>query len=97
MTPRTSHEFPKCGPYSRLRVDTARACCWADPTPVEEAMRLSLRHLLLVVAGLTAAARQNNTASNGTGTAPPPQHLSYEPDPTRDPVQRTAIRLAWDD
>src|SRR5881409_345795 len=97
MTPRTSHEFPKCGPYSRLRVGTARACCWADPTPVEEAMRLSLRHLLLVVAGLTAGACQNNTVSNGTGTLPPPQNLSYELDPSGDPHQPAGIRLAWDD
>src|SRR5205809_8145411 len=97
MTPRPSREFPKCGPYSRLRVGTARACCWADPTPVEEAMRLSLRHLLLVVAGLTAGACQNNTVSNGTGTLPPPENLSYELDPSGDPVQPTGIRLAWDD
>src|SRR5207247_6495761 len=88
---------PKSGPYSSLRVGTARACCWADPTPVEEAMRLSLRHLLLVVAGLTAGACQNNTVSNGTGTLPPPQNLSYELDPSGDPVQPTGIRLAWDD
>src|SRR5438093_7042004 len=97
MTPRPSREFPKCGPYSRLRVGTARACCWADPTPVEEAMRLSLRHLLLVVAGLTAGACQNNTVSNGTGTLPPPQNLSYELDPSGDPNQPAGIRLAWDD
>src|SRR5437773_2059323 len=97
MTPRTSHEFPKCGPYSRLRVGTARACCWADPTPVEEAMRLSLRHLLLVVAGLTAGACQNNTVSNGTGTLPPPKNLSYELDASGDPNQPAGIRLAWDD
>src|SRR5438034_409763 len=97
MTPRISREFPKCGPYSRLPVGTARACCWADPTPVEEAMRLSLRHLLLVVAGLTAGACQNNTVSNGTGTLPPPQNLSYELDPSGDPTQPAGIRLAWDD
>src|SRR5437870_12545319 len=61
-------------------------------------MRLSLRHLLLlVVAGLAAGACQNNTASNGTGTLPPPQNLSYELDPSGDAVQPAGIRLAWDD
>src|SRR3989440_544926 len=60
-------------------------------------MRLSLRHLLLVVAGLAAGACQNNTVSNGTGTLPPPQKLSYELDPSGDPTQPAGIRLAWDD
>src|SRR5881409_10697 len=60
-------------------------------------MPLSLRHLILVVAGLAAGACQNNTVSNGTGTLPPPQNLSYELDPSGDPVQPTGIRLAWDD
>ncbi len=59
-------------------------------------MRLSLRRLLLVVAGLTAGACQNNTVSNGTGTLPPPQNLSYELDPSGDPNQPAGIRLAWD-
>src|SRR2546430_10339880 len=60
-------------------------------------MRLSLRHLLLVVAGLAAGACQNNTVSNGTGTLPPPQKLSYALDPSGDPTQPAGIRLAWDD
>src|SRR3989454_1989030 len=61
-------------------------------------MRLSLRHLLLlVVAGLAAGACQNNTVSNGTGTLPPPKNLSYELDPSGDAVQPAGIRLAWDD
>src|SRR5437870_12455209 len=60
-------------------------------------MRLSLRHLLPVVAGLAAGACQNNTVANGTGTLPPPQNLSYELDPSGEPVQPTGIRLAWDD
>src|SRR5437773_9184441 len=59
-------------------------------------MRLSLRHLLLVVGGLAAGACQNNTVSNG-GTLPPPQNLSYELDPSGDPHQPAGIRLAWDD
>ena len=60
-------------------------------------MRLSLRHLVLVVAGLAAGACQNNTVSNGTGTLPPPQNLSYELDPSGNPNQPAGIRLAWDD
>src|SRR2546425_3785277 len=60
-------------------------------------MRLSLRHLLLVVAGRAAGPCQNNPVSNGPGPLPPPQKLSYELDPSGDPNQPAGIRLAWDD
>jgi hypothetical protein len=60
-------------------------------------MRLSIRHLLVVVAGLAAGACQNNTVSTGTGTLPPPQNLAYELDPSGDPNSPAGIRLAWDD
>jgi hypothetical protein len=58
-------------------------------------MRLSPRYLL-VIAGLTAVACQNNTVSTGTGTLPPPQNLAYELDPSGDPNSPAGIRLAWD-
>jgi len=59
-------------------------------------MPLSSRYVL-VVAGLVAAACQNNTtAVNGT-TLPPPQNLAYQLDPSGNPNSPSGILLVWDD
>jgi hypothetical protein len=51
--------------------------------------------LLLVVAGLAAAACRSDTVS--PSALPAPQNLAYELDPSGDPNSPAGILLAWDD
>ncbi len=51
--------------------------------------------LLLVVAGLAAAACRSDTVS--PSPLPAPQNLAYELDPSGDPNSPAGILLAWDD
>src|SRR5438093_12871705 len=92
-----THPAPLRFPTAAARVTyvSARRVPSHPPTrSPEDAMRLSLRSLL-VVAGLVAVACQNNTVS--IGTLSPPQNLAYELDPSGDPGVPAGIRLAWDD
>jgi fibronectin type 3 domain-containing protein len=58
-------------------------------------MRLSSRSLL-IVAGLTAVACQNNNSAPSSAL-PPPQSLTYALDPSGDPNNPAGILLSWQD